>query len=95
MVEIPVEKLKDVFDLLIKRVCADEEVVRVNREAFWSIASDEAYEVYSEPGELTIGMLSESWSQLEGMLADPDRVVGYGFVWLAEVLRAIGDEATS
>ncbi|MFG3306576.1 hypothetical protein [Streptomyces wuyuanensis] len=95
MVEIPVDKLKDVFALLLESVCSGEEVLRVNREAFWSIAADEAYEVYSEPGELTIGMLSESWSQLESMLADPDRTVGYGFVWLAEVLRAIGDEATS
>ncbi|MFI9227728.1 hypothetical protein [Streptomyces rimosus] len=95
MVDIPVDRLKSVFDLLVERVCGDERVLRVDKEAFWSIPSNEAYEAYSEPQELTIGMISESWDRLEDMLSDPDRVVGYGFVWLAEVLRAIGDETTS
>jgi hypothetical protein len=27
------------------------------------------------------------------MLSDTDRVIGHGFIWLAEVLRAIGGEA--
>ncbi|MFF2008104.1 hypothetical protein ACFVWY_03380 [Streptomyces sp. NPDC058195] len=94
MVEIPVDKLKSLFDLLVERIPAGEQVLEINKEAFWSVPPDQAYDIYSEPRDLTIGMLSESWGHLEDMLSDPDRVVGYGFVWLAEVLRAIGDEAT-
>lgn len=95
MVEIPVDKLKGVFELLAERICAGEQVLEITKEAFWSVPPDQAYEIYSEPRDLTIGMLSESWGHLEDMLSDPDRVVGYGFVWLAEVLRVIGDEARS
>ncbi|MFI6084705.1 hypothetical protein ACIBBB_27665 [Streptomyces sp. NPDC051217] len=95
MVDIPVDKLKSVLDLLVERIRAGEQVLEINKEAFWSVPPDQAYEIYSEPRDLTIGMLSESWGHLEDMLSDPDRVVGQGFVWLAEVLRAIGDEATS
>ncbi|WP_167151225.1 hypothetical protein [Streptomyces sp. MBT27] len=95
MVEIQIDKLKSVFDLLAERIRAGEQTLEINKEAFWSVPSDQAYEIYNEPRDLTVGMISESWGHLEDMLSDPDRVVGYGFVWLAEVLRAIGDEATS
>ncbi|MER7763678.1 hypothetical protein [Streptomyces sp. NPDC097619] len=95
MVEISVDKLKGVFDLLMERIHAGEQVLEIDREAFWSVPRDQAYEIYSEPRDLSIGMLSESWGHLEDMLSEPDRVVGHGFVWLSEVLRAIGDEAAS
>ncbi|MFD4669895.1 hypothetical protein ACFWNN_09180 [Lentzea sp. NPDC058450] len=93
MVDVPVDRLKGVFDLLLERIRAGEQVVRIDEEAFWSVPRDQAYEMNSEPSELTIGMLSESWAHLERMLSDPDSAVGYGFVWLADVLRALGDEA--
>ncbi|NJP65698.1 MULTISPECIES: hypothetical protein [Streptomyces] len=95
MVEIPVDKLKNVIDLLMERIQTDEQVLDIEADAFWSVPRDQAYNVYSEPQNLTIGMLSESWGHLEDMLSDPDRVVGHGFVWLSDVLRAIGDEASS
>lgn len=95
MVEIPVDKLKLVIDLLMERIHTEDQVLEIDAEAFWSVPRDQTYNVHSEPQDLTIGLLSESWGHLEDMLSDPDRVVGYGFAWLSEVLRAIGDEADS
>ncbi|MEU5682512.1 hypothetical protein DEJ48_07125 [Streptomyces venezuelae] len=95
MVAIPADKLKDVLCLLLEKIHSGEQVLEINKEAFWSVPPDRAYEIYSQPEDLTIGMISESWGHLEDMLSDPDRVVGYGFVWLSDVLRAIGDESTS
>jgi hypothetical protein len=66
------------------------DAVVLDRDYFWSIPADELYEVAEEPGELTIGQLSESWQHLRDLLADQDRAVGYHLVWLADVLRAIG-----
>jgi hypothetical protein len=65
----------------------------VSRDHFWSIPSPARYDVYTEPGQLTIGQVSESWADLLGMLEDDSKALGYGLVWLADVLRAIGDEA--
>ncbi|MBC3989280.1 hypothetical protein H8N00_10395 [Streptomyces sp. AC563] len=94
MVEIPVVKLKAVVDALMERFDTNGQVLEIDREEFWSVSVDEAYDVYSEPQDLTIGTLSESWSHLEDMLVDPERVVSHGFIWLADVFRALGDEAT-
>lgn len=92
---ISVEKLRQVFDLLmshVARVSGSE--IELSNDAFWSIPAEAVYDVYAEPQELTIGMISESWSHLEAMANSELNVVGYGLVWLAEVLRAIGDETT-
>ncbi|MFF4739087.1 hypothetical protein ACFY2W_24835 [Streptomyces sp. NPDC001262] len=96
MVEIPVDKLREVFDILLETVAPEPtQSLIIHKEAFWSVPADQAYEIYSEPRELTIGMVSDSWGQLEAIAADQDRSVGYGLVWLAEVLRAIGDESNA
>jgi hypothetical protein len=93
---ISIEKLRNVFELLMShavRVSGPE--IEISNDAFWSIPAATVYNVYSEPQELTIGMLSESWSHLEAMADRKAGVVGYGMVWLAEILRAIGDETSA
>ncbi|MEV6670522.1 hypothetical protein [Streptomyces sp. NPDC051162] len=47
-----------------------------------------------EPKTLTIGQLSESWQHLEDLLAHQDGALGYHLVWLADIIRAIGQDAT-
>lgn len=89
---IPVNELRQVFELLLSHVAGDRNELSVQRDYFWSIPSDAVHDVYQQPAELTIGQVSESWDNLTGMLKPDPAVVGYGLVWLAEVLRAIGDE---
>lgn len=92
MTDVRVDDLKRALSLLLDRVEVAGGVVRIDREAFWSVPEAQAYDVYVEPTELTIGMVSESWEQVEAMLSDPDRAVGHGLICLAEVLRAIASE---
>lgn len=93
-VRIPVDQLRQVFELLVAHVATDGATdLPVSRDYFWSIPSPERYDVYNEPSQLTIGQVSESWANLRGMLEDDSKALGYGLVWLADVLRAIGDEA--
>ncbi|MEU3795554.1 hypothetical protein AB0F07_38180 [Streptomyces fructofermentans] len=66
--------------------------VTLEEDLFWSLSADELYDVGAEPRALTIGQLSESWQHLEDLLADTDRAVGYCLVWLADVIRAIGQD---
>jgi hypothetical protein len=94
--QISLEKLRQVFDLLMRHVVqVSGSEIELRKDAFWSIPAGAVYDVYAEPQELTIGMISESWSHLEAMVDSEINVVGYGLVWLAEVLRAIGDETAA
>ncbi|MEV4430149.1 hypothetical protein ACN9M0_34290 [Streptomyces sp. R-07] len=61
---------------------------------FWSVRATNSTTSPNEPRTITIGQLSESWEHLEDLVANPDRAVGHHLVWLADVLRAIGQSTT-
>lgn len=85
-----VSVLRQVFELLLQRI---EEIdgpdIEPHDDFFWSIPMNELYDDYHNPSELTIGQLSECLEHLEKMNEDPDRVISYGLVWLAEILLAV------
>ncbi|MEX2985597.1 hypothetical protein [Streptomyces sp. C36] len=91
--QIPLDQLRHAFDVVLRQVEASAGLtVTLNEEYFWSIPGDELYDVLNEPKTLTIGQLSESWQRIEDLLAHQDRALGYHLVWLADVIRAIGQD---
>ena len=89
---IPLDKLREACDQLLDYLerNAGQEIV-INKEAFWSIPSENRYDMCHQP-ELTIGVTSESWGNLASMVDGDSELVGYGMVWLAQVLHALGDD---
>ncbi|WP_329400282.1 hypothetical protein [Streptomyces melanogenes] len=94
--QIPLDQLQHAFNLVLRHVeAAAGDTVTLEHDYFWSVPGDELYDVPNEPSTLTIGQLSESWQHLKGLLADEDRAVGYHLIWLADVIRAIGQNTVS
>ncbi|MFF5447107.1 hypothetical protein [Streptomyces sp. NPDC012888] len=93
--QIPLDQLRSAFELALQHIDAadDGSVATLDHDYFWSIPADELYDVANEPRTMTIGQVSESWQHLENLLHNPDRAVGHHLVWLADVLRAIGQGA--
>lgn len=75
----------------LEAVTKSDSVV-LDKDYFWSIPPDERYDVYNTPADLTIGQLSDSLEFLKPLLADPDDALTYHLVWLADILRAIGED---
>ncbi|WP_316528165.1 hypothetical protein [Kitasatospora brasiliensis] len=92
--QVSLDQLRRSFDVLIRHIegTTKDGTVALDEDYFWSIPSDELYDVTKEPATLTIGQLSESWQHMQDLLADEDRALGYHLVWLADVLRAIGQD---
>ncbi|MFG2439716.1 hypothetical protein [Streptomyces sp. NPDC048508] len=94
--QIPLDQLRYAFELALRQVEASAgNAVTLECDYFWSVPGAELYDVLSEPSALTIGQLSESWQHLEALLAGEDRAVVYHMVWLADVIRAIGQNIMS
>ncbi|MDT0453632.1 hypothetical protein [Streptomyces hesseae] len=93
--QIPLVQLRNVFDAVIRHMEASAgHTVALRNEYFWSVPGDGLYDVLNEPKVLTIGQLSESWQHLEDLLVHQDGALGYHLVWLADIIRAIGQDAT-
>lgn len=94
VVRVPVDQLRRVFELLVAHAeKSGGTELSVSKDYFWSIPVPGRYDVHTEPLEFTIGQVSESWDNLKTTMDDESKVLGYGLVWLADVLRAMGDEA--
>ncbi|MDT0267678.1 hypothetical protein RM844_15430 [Streptomyces sp. DSM 44915] len=91
-VDVSLRQVTEILDVLVRHAAAraPSGEVTVEEDAYWSVPPNGAHDIYGEPPELTIGSVSESLAQLRAMLDDESRVVGYGFVWLGDVLRAVG-----
>lgn len=89
--QIPVSILRQASELLLQHL---EELegpeIQLDKDYFWSIPAERLYDVYNEPSDLTIGQLTECLSHLEKMVAEPEEAISYGLVWLADLLRAVG-----
>ncbi|MFF0399749.1 hypothetical protein ACFYSJ_28900 [Streptomyces sp. NPDC005248] len=89
--QIPLDQLRHAFELALQHIEASAgSAVALEHDYFWSVPGDELYDVANEPRTITIGQLSESWQHLEDLLSDTNRAVDHHLVWLADVLRAIG-----
>lgn len=89
--KVPVRVLREAFELLLQHV---EEVegpqIQLDSDYFWSIPAERLYDVYHEPSALTVGQLTESLGHLERVINEPGTATSYGLVWLADLLRAVG-----
>lgn len=67
--------------------------LEIEEDLYWDIPASKRYLPYQEPDELTLGQLSDDWSEVSQMIAGERELVAYGLVWLSAVLRRVGEKA--
>lgn len=61
------------------------------QDYYWSIPREQRGNYSGEPTEHTLGQLSDDLAELRRINAGEAEPVGYAFVWLAAVLRELGE----
>jgi hypothetical protein len=90
---ISIQELRQVLGALLDEIAAvSGEVVEIPDTPFWAIPADIRHNVYEEPRDLTIGQLSEAWNNARATTSSDEVPLRYGFVWLPDVLREIGEQ---
>ena len=88
--QIPVGDLRRVFERILEHVeQTTGETVTLHEDYFYSLPAPELYDVGNDAPEPTIGQLTESWDNLTSH-SDSDWTVNWEFVWLGDILRAVG-----
>jgi hypothetical protein len=94
VMKISTDELRDAVMVLLRHL--DESGQRefeISEDFYWDVSADKRYSVYEEPKELTMGQLFDDWSEVTQMTHGNRETVAYGLVWLASVMRRVGEKA--
>lgn len=84
------EKITEALFVKIKNSGYDE--VEISDDYYWNISNENRYTPYKEPEEFTLGQLSDDWNELSKILENSEEPINYALVWLAAILRKIGED---
>jgi hypothetical protein len=65
----------------------------VEEDYYWEAPADGRYNPHAEPGTLSLGQLSDNWGELKRITDGEAEPIGYALVWLAAILRRVGEKA--
>jgi hypothetical protein len=92
---ISVGELRAAFDRLVEHLEATgQEAFEIEDDFYWEVPCEVRYDPYKRIDGATLGQLSDDWNEVQSMLSGRRPPLGYGLVWLASVLRKIGEGAT-
>jgi hypothetical protein len=91
-IEINITALRGVVEHLFRHLEQTQggTTIALQSDYYWDIPRAGRINVSEDPTVFTIGQLSADWATLSEL--NEENTVTYAFVWLAEVLRAIGEE---
>lgn len=67
------------------------DVVNISSDYYWAIPAESLYNISIQPSDFTIGQLSDDFRELK-QIVEGNEPLSYALVWLAAVLRAVGEE---
>ena len=90
---ISVVELKVAIEKLLTLVCATTPVVTIEVDYYWDVSPGARYDNYKQPTDLSVGQLSDDWTEIRRILDGTAEPVPYALVWAAALLRRIGEQA--
>jgi hypothetical protein len=92
---VTVEELRTAFDRLVEHLeTTGQEAFEIEDDFYWDVPCEVRYDPYQKIDGATLGQLTDDWSEVQSMLGGRRPPLGYGLVWLASVLRRVGEKAT-
>jgi hypothetical protein len=90
--DVNIDRLRAVANALLSHL--ENQGVRsvtISEDYYWDVPAAVRYDRYEEPREHTVGQLSDDMAELTRMLNGERPMVASGLVWLAAVLRRLGE----
>jgi hypothetical protein len=92
--EITVAELRLITETLFEHLeDSGHATIVIDKDYYWNIAADGRYDPVRRPAELDLGQLSDDWAELQNVVAGRRPPLNYALVWLAAILRRIGEIA--
>jgi len=86
----------DVFRTAVLKLLDHTEKVKgktvdIPDDLYWFIPKESLNDPTTKPANLTLGSLTDDWTEVSAIAVGRKDPFGYGLVWAASLLRALGD----
>jgi len=94
MSQVTVAELRIIAELLFAHLeSKDMRSITFSEDYYWDVPAAIRYDQYQEPMKHTIAQISDDLAELSRMTDGSRPLVAYGLVWLAALLRRVGETA--
>ncbi len=94
MREIGVAELRSIAETLFAHLEeSGHSSVVLDKDYYWNIRMDSRYDPSQRPNDFDLGQLSDDWAELQNVVAGRRPPLNYALVWLAAILRRVGEVA--
>jgi hypothetical protein len=94
MTDVPVQLLRAAADLLLTHLeKKGKEYITLDEDFYGDVPAIDRYDLIRSPTKHTVGQLSDDVAELKRLLEGSRPPTCYGLVWLAAVLRRVGETA--
>lgn len=67
--------------------------IELKQDYYWSVPAEDLYDPYKSLHDLTLGQLSDDLQELRSIQSGTTPPLPYALVWLASLLRYVGEHA--
>lgn len=90
--KVNIKDLEKVTSLLLSKLRESKgNEIELNNDYYWNISTEELYNPYEEPRNITLGQLSDDLEELQRLNKSDDAIV-YDLKRLASILKALSIE---
>ncbi len=89
---ISITELKKAFNNILNVLEACEiDHIEIDEDYYWYIPKEKIYNMMNDPGDFTIGQLSDDLNEIKKIANNEKEAILYAFVWLSSIIRYIGE----
>jgi len=91
--KIEIKKLEKINKIIFKHLeSIGVSEIEVHDDMYWNISKECLYNPYKQPGDFTLGQLTDDYQKLLAIVNNEKEVISYALVWLASIYRALGEK---
>jgi len=89
--KVNIDQLTEVTQLLLSRLRERAgNDIELSNDYYWDISSEQLYNPYAEPKDLTLGQLSFDIEKVQNL--DPEHIISYDLKVVSEIFKALSNE---
>ena len=89
IVKVKINEIQEITNLIFEKLKASRgNEIEISYDFYWDIPSDEIYNPYKEPSNLTLGQLSDEIMEIQNSIITKD-LIYYDLKRISAILRAL------